>query len=368
MTQPYRSGSGKRFDAVLLALCSMLLLAAPTALAQDPEGKTLAVATRHVPPFAMQEDGVWDGIAIELWSRVAGKLGYRTQFRDMGLAEMLVAVSGGEVTAAAAALTITSEREVRIDFSHPFHTSGLGIAVRRQSGGGWLMVVDRLFSERFLRALAPLLALLTLIGVLVWLAERRCNPQFQGGPVKGIGSGLWWSAVTMTTVGYGDKTPRTLSGRLVAMVWMFASIVIISSITAAIASALTVGQLKQTITGIDDLYRSRVLTLSGSTSEAFLDHRLIRQETAPDLGSALAALERGEADALVYDMPILRYLVAERHGDSLQVLPHVLQRQDYGIALPPGSPLREAINRELLQVIRSPEWQQLLERYLGRDG
>jgi ABC-type amino acid transport substrate-binding protein len=118
---------------------------------------------------------------------------------------------------------------------------------------------------------------------------------------------------------------------------------------------------------VDDLYRVRVVTLPASTSEAFLEQRLIRHRGAPDLASALGLLEQGKADAVVYDMPILRHLVAEGHAESLQVLPHVLQRQDYGIALPPGSPLREDVNRELLRVIRSPEWQRLLERYLGRD-
>jgi ABC-type amino acid transport substrate-binding protein len=47
----------------------------------------------------------------------------------MGLEEMLEATASGEVDAAAAALTITTEREQMVDFSHPFFTSGLGIAV-----------------------------------------------------------------------------------------------------------------------------------------------------------------------------------------------------------------------------------------------
>jgi ABC-type amino acid transport substrate-binding protein len=171
----------------------------------------------------------------------------------------------------------------------------------------------------------------------------------------------------MTTVGYGDKAPKTLPGRLIAIIWMFASIIIISSVTAAIATALTVGELEQSITGIDDLYGARVLTLPQSTSEAFLDNRLIRHRTVATLSEALEAIERGEADALVYDAPVLRYMVAQRHPATLRVLPQVLQRQDYGIALSSASPLREQINRELLKVIRSQDWQQLLERFLGRE-
>jgi ABC-type amino acid transport substrate-binding protein len=152
------------------------------------------------------------------------------------------------------------------------------------------------------------------------------------------------------------------------MVWMFASVIIISSFTAAIATALTVGELDQGVGGLDDLYGARVVTLPSSTSEAFLERRMIRYGTMPGLREALDALEAGEVDAVVYDAPALRYLVEEGHADTLRVLPQVLQRQDYGIALPPDSPLREEINRTLLEVIRSPEWQRLLESVLGPGG
>lgn len=348
------------------------LVAVSGAVAQpiaDPaEIGTLSVATRAVPPFAIRTAAGWEGISVELWSRVAEQLGRPFKLRELGLHEMLAAVEAGTVDAAAAALTITSDREARVDFSHPFHTSGLGIAVHRTPGGEWLEALQRVFSGQFLKAMSPLLLLLTLSAVLVWLVERRRNPQFDSRPVRGIGAGLWWSAVTMTTVGYGDKAPVTAAGRLIAMIWMFAGVVIVSSLTAAIATALTVGKLEQSVSGLEDLYRSRVLTLVGSTSEDFLQERLVRFRTAESLPAALQALADGQAEAVVYDIPILRYLVAEGYPDSLRVLPQILQRQDYGIALPVGSPLREDVNRALLQIIGSPEWQRLLERYLGRES
>lgn len=349
--------------AIALIACLLPVWSAPAAADQP----TLSIATRHVPPFAIkQEDGSWQGLSIELWRRIAQRLGLEYRIREMGLKEMLDAVQRHDVDAAVAALTITSEREERLDFTHPFLSTGLGIAVPHNAGGGWLAVTQRFFSLNFLKVITALLGTLLLIGVLVWLFERRRNSQFGGSPTQGIGSGLWWSAVTMTTVGYGDKSPQTLGGRVVALVWMFASIIIISSFTAAIATALTIGALGGKVQGKDDLARARIATVADSTSAQYLSQGKLDYRTTADLQSALDELTKGKVDAVVYDAPILRYQVRQFYDDRLSVLPGSFARQDYGIALPSASPRREAINQALLAELSDPAWEDLLFRYLGK--
>ena len=51
-----------------------------------------------------------------------------------------------------------------------------------------------------------------------------------------VGSGLWWAAQTVTTVGYGDNVPVTLAGQLVAVLVMLLGIGFLTVITAAITS------------------------------------------------------------------------------------------------------------------------------------
>jgi polar amino acid transport system substrate-binding protein len=350
----------------MLALALLPIVSPAESAAAKIGDYPLTIATRDVPPFAIRgADGQWSGISVDLWTAIAERLDLDYRFVELPLAEMIDQVSAGQVDAVVAALTITSPREERVDFSHPFHSSGLGIAVARQPQGGFLATMKRLFSEQFLFTLVALLGLLTLIGILIWLAERHRNHQFQGGPARGIGAGLWWSAVTMTTVGYGDKAPTTLIGRGLGIIWMFTSVIVISSFTAAIATALTVGELDRGIRNLNDLYGARVVTVQGSTSAAFLDSHQVRHQTLETLPESLERLAAGDADAVLYDAPILRYLVRTGYADQLRVLPQELQRQDYGIALPEGSLLREPINRVLLDIVRSADWQPSLERYLG---
>ncbi|WP_274600223.1 transporter substrate-binding domain-containing protein [Thiocystis violacea] len=342
------------------------LLLAPLTLNAAQASDVMTIATRDVPPFAMKdESGNWQGISIELWRTLATKLDLEYRFREMGLKAMLDAVEHQEVDAAVAGLTITSARERRMDFTHPFLSSGLGIAVRIDGGGGWLTVSQRLFSVPFLQVIASLLGLLLLVGMLVWLFERRHNAQFGGTPTKGIGAGLWWSAVTMTTVGYGDKAPQSLGGRLVAMVWMFAGILIVSSFTAAITTALTVGELGGKVRGKDDLPRARIATVADTTSAQYLTDARLKFHAKPSLEDALDALAGGTVDAVVYDKPILSYQIHRQFDDRLRMLSVRFERQDYGIALPSGSALREKLNQALLESLHDPAWDELLFRYLG---
>ncbi|MBK1646011.1 ABC transporter substrate-binding protein [Thiocapsa imhoffii] len=328
----------------------------------------MLIATRHAPPFVILDDGEFTGIAIALMRRISEGWGVEIRFIEMGLSEMLDAVAAGTVGAAVGALTITAERERILDFTHPFYTTGIGVAVPVRETMTWITALRRVASEPFLTSLAALLGLLTLLGALVWAVERRRNEQFPAAPIRGIGAGLWWSAVTMTTVGYGDKAPITLVGRLIALVWMFASIIVISGFTAAIASSLTVGALDESIGSVEDLYGTRVVSIEGSTSSLYLTDKLIRHHTVTDAEAALQELVAGRADAVVHDAPILRYLVQEQYVGRLRVLPFLLTRQDYGIALPRQTAQREEINVRILETIHTPEWERLVEGYLGRDG
>ncbi len=261
----------------------------PTIHAQDAQrevdatDRVLVVGTKEVAPFAMKRpDGSWGGVSIELWKATAEDLGLKYKFHETDLEGLLDGLEDGSLDAAVAALTVTPERERQIDFTHPFFTSGVGIAVAPKARSGWLGVLSGLFTRDFVKILISLLGLLLAIGLLVWAFERRRNPdQFGGRGAKGVWSGLWWSAVTMTTVGYGDKAPVTLPGRLLAILWMFSSLVMVSFFTATVTTMLTVSHLTSTVRGPNDLPSARVATVDESTSAEYLKAHRIRAGPCP---------------------------------------------------------------------------------------
>lgn len=326
----------------------------------------LVIGTKQAPPFSMKNaEGVWEGISVELWNKIAQDNGFLFEFREAELADLLEKVAAGELDACVAAITVTAEREGIVDFTQPFFLSGLAIAVR-ENGSNWERVIQGFFSSGFLRIVAILSLVLFVSGFLVWFFERIKNPeQFGGSPARGIGHGFWWAAVTMTTVGYGDKAPKTFGGRMVALVWMFASLVIISGFTAAITTALTVGSLNVPVKGPHDLHAVRTGTVSGSTSMQYLAEEYISFREFETIHDALKALQSGRIDAVVYDEPIMRYMTASGGFRGVRVLEQSFRHEYYAIALPPGSPLTEKVNLSLLHYTASKQWRLVLFKYLN---
>ena len=95
-----------------------------------------------------------------------------------------------------------------------------------------LRLLRRLLQHRQFAYVLAVAAALVVLGALAILAVER-------GPNPTIGSfadALWWAMVTATTVGYGDVSPVTLEGRLIAVVLMLTGIGVIGVFTATVAS------------------------------------------------------------------------------------------------------------------------------------
>jgi ABC-type amino acid transport substrate-binding protein len=358
-----------------LILAALAFLAIRPAGAQAPPAMpdhVLIVGTKEAPPFAMKEhDGSWTGVSIELWRRIAEELHLQYRFKEVPLQELIDGTAAGRLDAAITAITITAPRMETVDFSEPYYHTGLGIAVPRQGTFEWLRHLGSLISVSFLKALLGLIGVILLIGVLVWVIERPHTEHFKGGVKEGLATSVWWSAVTMTQ-SVPERGPRTMLGRLIGVFWMATSVAAIAVFTAAITTQLTTKQLKGAVHSVADLRSSRVGARSvrvgaveGTAALGYLARERINFRTYPDAASGLRVVKAGALDAFVYDRPLLYWLAKNDYQDSIEVLDTTFDQQSYAIALPDNSTLRMPINRALLALIHTQEWQDLNTKYLG---
>lgn len=369
-----RKGSGCKLARVctLIVASALGIVAAlaPQGRAQDsrpPATRELVIGTKIAPPFAMKtKDGAWHGISIDLWRRIADQMHLHYRFQETSLQGLVDGVANGSLDGAVAALTVTGPRERVVDFTQPFYNTGLGIAVAADTGIAWWPVIHNLFSHGFFRVALVLFAAALSVGVILWLIERRHNEHF-GAHRHGFGASIWWAAAAMTqsASAAGEKVPMTLPGRLLAMIWMVTSVIVFASFTAALTSQLTLKHLRGTVNGEPDLRYVRVGAIARTETTEYLDHEHIAYKFFADAEAGLSALQKGQIDALVYDRPLLLWLVRQRFSGSLRVLDTTFDPQAYAIALPPGSKLRMPVNLALLDAIQSGWWQETLSAYLG---
>jgi ABC-type amino acid transport substrate-binding protein len=359
----------KWLQATALGILMAIALSHGTAHAQPSirvSGKPLVIATKIAPPFVMKRaDGTFYGISIDLWRRVADRMHLSYRFVEQPTVQALVdGTAEGAFDAAIAAITVTAKRERVVDFTQPFYATGLGVAVPVNQSR-WRSILGVLSSFGFFQAVLSLIGISMCVGLVVWLLERRKTEHFSGG-TKGLGTGLWWSTIAMTQAGAAQNAPATLPGRIVATAWMIASVVTIAVFTAGITATLTRKELQGVVHSMDDLRSIRAGAPAASETSEFLDRQRMSHRTFATPQDGLKALRAGDIDAFVYDKPLLTWLVMRDFSNTLRILELTFDNQNYGIALPKGSPLRQELDAQLLDEIESERWQQTLFEYLGK--
>ncbi|XP_065064372.1 uncharacterized protein LOC135690676 [Rhopilema esculentum] len=206
------------------------------------------------PPYVFTlPNGTLDGIlpamlklALKACCKNCTRLFYQKPFKSMvELSKQFYNVSYYQVLMPAIGI-----KEARYYFSNPYvrliNSPGVAFIYPDNIGD---VVMNRLLKSLY--EAWPLFALILLLtiqgGVIIWLLDTRKNPdEFPQSFIRGSLEGSWWAYISMTTVGYGDKSPRSFGGRVFAVFWITTGIVISGIFTASISSTLTSAAIGET--------------------------------------------------------------------------------------------------------------------------
>lgn len=349
---------------LLLGLLVFFSLPAP-AQAQKPD-KPLRVATRTVPPFVFEENGKLTGFSIDLWQSISDEIKAKSEWLvSPTVRDLLSAVESRKADLGISAISVTAERSKQLDFSQPMFDAGLQIMVRAQGGdGGFLPHMLAFFSSYAVLPLIAFVLLAILVPAhLVWWSERRHHRGMieNRSYFPGIFEACWWALSTLAT--QADQMPKSALGRVIAVFWMFVSVVFVAYFTANVTASLTVQQLHGDINGPEDLPGKQIATTTGSTSAAYLHQQHSQLLEFPKIEQAYEALLNGQADAVVFDSPVLLYHAAHDGKGKMSVVGPVFRKESYGIVFPPNSPYRKPVDNALLTLKENGTYQKLYDRW-----
>jgi ABC-type amino acid transport substrate-binding protein len=332
--------------------------------------RLLQIAVYDVEPYGSADpNGLFKGVSVDLWRRVAEDLhlNYRLVLVPR-MDDVLQGLEHGQYDAAIGAITVTPERLVRVDFSYPAHRSGVAVAFLKGTGPMAALTSYGLVASTLGELIGLTLLLLVAMGVMMWFFERprRNAPSKVASAVTSLHEGIYCAVVTMTTVGYGDKTPSTRIGRFIAVVWMMASLVLISLLSTTLVSQMTAAKVHEDrIARFADLEGIRLAAVADSSGAEYLDSQHVGYTKLPDLKQALAALAKGETDAVVNSVGALEYLISNRFQGVISMPRGLLQPAYMAFALPRGSALKHDLDRALVRITADPEWRAVEASYLG---
>lgn len=332
---------------------------------------TLSIGVAGSAPFYFTDknSNVPQGISVEIWEKIASKKNWNYKYQNFNsVRDALQNLKEGKLDVVVGPVTINSKRVEHFRFSQPFYQSSLAIVYQKGSFSFWNLV-KQLFSYKLLIAIAIFLIILTIVGTLLWLAERKASPdQFPAEVGKGIGTGMWLAIVTMSTTGYGDKAPITLAGRIIAGTWMIVSIISATSMVAGIASVLTFSNFQgSNITNIEQLNGKKVATISGSPSSEFLKEYNSKIVNVANLKIAFEKLKNKEVEAIFYDRPQLMFYLKNHEDDKFEIAKAEYYQQGYGFAFPENSTLAYDVNRSLLELSENQDTKEIIDEYLGEN-
>ncbi len=349
----------------LTGVAVALVISVPTLASAAP----LRVGVAGSAPFVVGKNKDTSGISVEVWEEVARSQNIEYELiPQSSVANALEVVEQGELDLLIGPITITAQRLKKVDFTQPYFSTEIAVLTAADDPSIWSRV-QPFFETAVLTSIGVLVILMFVVGNLVWLAERNQNSeQFPKNYLQGVGNGMWFALVTLTTVGYGDRAPVTRLGRFIAGTWMILALVTVSSLTAGLASAITIalsGDSTERFTNPSSLKDTRLTTVEGSSSADVVQNYSSRVQEVATLSEAVEQLSTERADAVVFDRPAMEYYLTQNPELNLKLTNLSLGTELYGFVLPIDSPLTKDLNIQLRLMSENGSLQDISTRWLS---
>ena len=199
------------------------------------------------------------------------------------------------------------------DFSVPY-LNPWGVAVMytpssAESAGSFFTAIFTLFIEPFfINFLCFIFIWICIFAHLIWYVEKTNNPtHFPPGYFDGIDDAIWWAAVTVTTVGYGDKVPISPSGRIISLIWMVCGLAMFSVLSGHMAGRFLELGNKEEVRVPPDLRDWRVCGYPTTFDQPWLQGVRVNRVLANSIAECGEMLRTGEVDGVLMDVPIMSY-------------------------------------------------------------
>lgn len=334
--------------------------------AQGLTAAQLRVGVYEMPPFAKPEGGVWTGLSIDIWEKVAAlnKWDYQYQgFPDVDSA--LAAERNGQLDIIIAPVPITESAVKEVEFSQPYFRAGLQIMISNARRGSLDWLMENLMGWLAVPIFWVVVAAVVVMTVGVALFEWRHNPDFPKGRAEGLAEAFYY-VVSLTLTGKSTyKGFSGVLGRLVLVFWMILGMVMVICLTSTITAAMTAERLQSGIHSPEDLAGKTIGAVKETRALEYLRERSIDTTVYPTLEEAVQGLLKGDVRALVGPAPALQYYDYNNPKIPITEVGRIFKPYNYGFAFPVGSERRLDVNAALLKIQETGVINELAEKYFG---
>ena len=327
--------------------------------------QNLRVGVAGQPPFLNMES-VPSGAAVDIWEKIAAENGWGFSYTRFDTVKNgLKAIADGSLDILVGDTPINKENLAQAEFSQPFFHSGLQILIADNQRTVRARLANDIKDLVKLEIFWIILACIVVLSTTVYLFERKHNPEFPTGRREGMAEAFYYVVTLALTGKSAYKGFPGVLGRMVLIIWILLGIISVAYVTSSITSAMTVEKLSNSVESLRDLNNKKIAIISDSTAKEYIKKIGIYEYPTKDIQDAVSALLAKKADAVVADAPVLQSFDFNNPRLPLRVVGRIFQVENYGFAMPIGSPLRMPLNRQLAKMQESRETHAILAGYFG---